>query len=282
VTPLRTRLAIALCLLPTPVLADPGTLRLAEDLRALGRYDACAVEALRAAWTTPVESPHAFERAALCLSLAGRFGAARRLLDDPRARLPDGRLPAKSQLRRCLASALEPAAPLPASCTQTVGDDPDLRLAAYTPVLRALWQGDAQTARELALPQETSATTLATWQHEDQRFLSLHAHLPHPSPWIAGSLSALVPGLGRVYVGRWQDGLMSLALTATPGYFAIGGFERDGLQSVRGWLLGTTAAVFYLANVYGSAVGAGIETRRHEQAWLEEVRRALAARVDPP
>lgn len=271
-----------LLLLPAVALADPGTLRLADDLRALGRYDACAVEALRAAWTTPAEAPVAFDRAALCLGLAGRFAAARRLLDDPRARLPGGTLPPRSHLRRCLVSALDPPAPLPASCTQAGTDDSDTLLARSTPVVRALWSGDANRARQLALPPAATDTTLATWQREDQQFLKQHEDLPHPSPLLAATLSALVPGLGRAYVGRWQDGAMSLALTATPAYFAIGGFQRDGVQSVRGWLLGTTAAVFYLANVYGSAVGAELETQRQQQAWLQEVRRALVARVDPP
>ena len=60
--------------------ASPSSLELAERLRHIGSYSDCAVEALREAYTHPDKREAGFDRAALCLSLAGRFEDARRLM----------------------------------------------------------------------------------------------------------------------------------------------------------------------------------------------------------
>ena len=46
----------------------------------MGSFSACAVEALRYAYDHPADRARGFERAALCLSLAGRHDDARRLM----------------------------------------------------------------------------------------------------------------------------------------------------------------------------------------------------------
>jgi hypothetical protein len=60
--------------------ATPSYLELAERLRGLGSFSECAVEALRYAYDRPADRARGFERAALCLSLAGRYDDARRLM----------------------------------------------------------------------------------------------------------------------------------------------------------------------------------------------------------
>src|SRR5215831_15292971 len=58
----------------------PSYLELAERLRSVGSFSECAVEALRYAYDHPADRARGFERAALCLSLAGRYDDARRLM----------------------------------------------------------------------------------------------------------------------------------------------------------------------------------------------------------
>jgi hypothetical protein len=72
-------------------------------------------------------------------------------------------------------------------------------------------------------------------------------------PWVAASLSAVVPGAGKVYAGQWKDGLFSLLFVAINGYQSYRGFHQKGLQSARGWIFGGLALGFYTGNVYGSA-----------------------------
>jgi len=72
------------------------------------------------------------------------------------------------------------------------------------------------------------------------------------NPGLALSLSALIPGLGKVYTKDWKDGLISFLFVATNAWQAYRGFSKDGIQSVYGWVFGTMAIGFYGSNLYGS------------------------------
>ena len=110
--------------------------------------------------------------------------------------------------------------------------------------------------------------------------LERQATLPRKSPWLAAGLSAVVPGLGRVYLGRWPDGLFSFLVVGLAGGFAAHGFSEDGRTSVRGWILGSTAALFYIGNVYGSAVGALAQRHEAEDALTTEIERDYRRRLE--
>lgn len=70
------------------------------------------------------------------------------------------------------------------------------------------------------------------------------------SPVLAGVLSAVVPGSGRIYAGRWFDGMMGffmVYITATTAY------ETSKLKNQ--YLLGvryTMFGIFYFGEIYGA------------------------------
>ena len=97
----------------------PSFLELAERLRGVGSFSECAVEALRYAYDRPAERARGFERAALCLSLAGRYDDARRLmLVLPSEGTP---LDGPGRLRICLSEVFLPDLGLPACASLESG-----------------------------------------------------------------------------------------------------------------------------------------------------------------
>jgi TM2 domain-containing membrane protein YozV len=253
----RVIAVVVVGLLPAVVLAqEPGavTLRLAEHLAALGRHDACAVEALRALHEGGPSVP-CLDRASACLIQAGRADTALRLLTD---RTDEPALRDRvCMLRATIAAASE----LPQTCTTTdIAMAQALTAERWTDARRLIAIGNGIPA-----PLQSDATS----------WLDRAAALPRPSPLLAAGLSAVLPGLGRVYVGKWQDGLVSFGLVGTPAWFAYDGFREVGVTSVRGWLLGTVAAVLYAGNVYGSYVGAEVMEREAREALTADVRRGL-------
>ena len=95
------------------------------------------------------------------------------------------------------------------------------------------------------------------------------AQLPTRSPFLAGVLSTIVPGSGRLYTGlRIGDAVTSLITVGVTGWQAYDGFRRDGLSSVKGWTLGTISGIFYLGNIYGSVISARVYNRRVEDEFL--------------
>ncbi len=269
--------ALALCAATARAEGGPSSLDLAERLRLLGDHRGCAVEALRHAYLSPEDRERGFERAALCLGEDGRWAEAERLvgtLRQPRS--------AASLYRLCFTQVFLERGP-GEECARddgTAGADRLAAFAAYTPVMHAMRSGWWDEARRRLAAAPTS-TVLAAWRTEDSQILAREAARRRRAPWLAGALSAAVPGLGRVYLGRWQDGLMSAVLVGVPAGFAASGFAANGVSSVRGWILGTLAGVLYVGNVYGSYVGVGVEERDAERRLQAEVELAYKARAEP-
>ena len=94
------------------------------------------------------------------------------------------------------------------------------------------------------------------------------ADLPTRSPFLAGTLSTILPGTGRLYTGRLGDALTTLFTVGLTGWQAYDGFHRDGLSSVKGWTLGTLCGIFYVGNIYGSVISARVYNRRITDEFL--------------
>lgn len=278
VTPaLRAALLVALALVARTAWAqefDDTGLQLAETLRDLGRYDACAVEALRHAHAHPGTSA-GVDLAVRCLVQAGRWAQADAVAWHPRhASLlqQDEAL----RWRGCVVGAVgQGAAALPEVCAP----GPDRPRLTLLPAAVSFASGDWDGARR-AMALAADATETAEFRADAQAWLQRAAELPAPSPLAAAALSAVVPGLGRVYLGRWQEGLTSLMTVGVPAWFAYNGFDENGTASVRGWLLATTATVFYLGNVYGSWVGAEMDRSKTDRQLRDDVRDGLSRWVD--
>lgn len=76
------------------------------------------------------------------------------------------------------------------------------------------------------------------------------------SPLFAGILSAIVPGLGRVYTGNYGDAAASLFITGIFAYLAYSNFLDRHYQ--RAWIFTGIAAFFQGGNIYGSVAAAKI------------------------
>ena len=92
--------------------------------------------------------------------------------------------------------------------------------------------------------------------------------LPNRSPFLAGILSTIIPGSGRLYTGRIGDALTSLLAVGLTSWQAYDGFRRDGFSSTKGWTLGALSGVFYVGNIYGSAISASVHNRHVEDEFL--------------
>ncbi len=93
------------------------------------------------------------------------------------------------------------------------------------------------------------------------------------SPFLAGTLSTFVPGLGKVYTKNYGDALISFLFTGLNAWQSYRGFKKDGFRSVRGWIFGGFAASFYLGNIYGSVKAA----KRYNKKIDDDVDNAVKA-----
>ncbi len=114
-------------------------------------------------------------------------------------------------------------------------------------------------------PLDSLTTTLNDFALQGER-------LPCKSENLAGLLSTAIPGMGKIYAGRFTDGLYSFILAGLTGWQAYEGFHQKGTHSSKGWIYGSLGAIFYLGNIYGSVVAVKIHNEKIEDNLLQKIR----------
>lgn len=74
------------------------------------------------------------------------------------------------------------------------------------------------------------------------------------SPLLAGALSAVLPGLGKVYAGSYGEGAAAFLLTGSLIAVTAENWLREGPANWKTIVSGLLSAVFYAGNIYGSAI----------------------------
>ncbi len=92
----------------------------------------------------------------------------------------------------------------------------------------------------------------------DQTFKELQSQ-KNKSPFVAGMMSAVIPGAGKFYLGKIGQGTMSLMTTGIFALQAYEGFRKGGPKSPAFLIFGGLFSVFYIGNIWGSVVAVRVE-----------------------
>jgi TM2 domain-containing membrane protein YozV len=112
-------------------------------------------------------------------------------------------------------------------------------------------------------------------QEKEQLLEELEAYrkLPQKSPLIAGSLSAILPGAGQFYTGRWRQGILSFLLN---GAFILGAIEAfDDEDYAVGGILLFFEIGWYGGNVYNALNNAYKYNERIKHDYKKQMRSRL-------
>ncbi len=86
--------------------------------------------------------------------------------------------------------------------------------------------------------------------------------LPSKKPVYAGTLAALIPGLGHAYVSRYKDAAVAFVLNGLFVWATVESFHQD--HEVLGGILAAFEAGWYFGNIY-SAVNCAHKYNRKAQ-----------------
>ncbi|MFN8346486.1 MAG: hypothetical protein U0X91_15895 [Spirosomataceae bacterium] len=95
----------------------------------------------------------------------------------------------------------------------------------------------------------------------NQSYLLIQQH-KRKSPLLAGVMSAVVPGSGKIYAGKTGQGLITFIQNLALGLQAYEAFRRDGWKSPRFLVYGGLFTFFYVGNIWGSSLS--IHVRKQE------------------
>ncbi len=116
---------------------------------------------------------------------------------------------------------------------------------------------------------QTKSNTLSS-----QLNVVLEERLAHrnKSPVIAGMLSAIFPGMGKVYTKRYADAAIAFLFVGANAYQSYRGFINNGEKSAYGWIFGSMAVGFYIGNIYGSAKSAKKYNEKYDNEAYEKAK----------
>lgn len=122
-------------------------------------------------------------------------------------------------------------------------------------------------AREIMLYPASAATDSEAFlfSREQQSLLSLQTAYnarPRKSVFLAGLLSAAVPGLGKAYAGQAHQFIPTLLPTLILGGQTLEAALINGTKDPRFWIFGSLTGVLYLGNIYSSAISVK-QLRKH-------------------
>lgn len=237
-----------------------------DYLRAAGEYE-------RYLFYQPQESEQIRYRIALCYRFAGQTEQALQNFQMLLRMHPEGRFMSRVYYQMgatyFLTDQFEQTALF---LHETLPDITDTRqhaeaeqLIGLSYLMQKQWSEAGEVFKTLRGSEVDSVSQKAIVYHD---YAEMGTRLPTRSPVLAGILSTIIPGAGRLYTERLSDAFASLFMVSLTGWQAYDGFQRDGLSSVKGWTLGTISGIFYVGNIYGSVIAARVYNRRVADEFL--------------
>ena len=89
------------------------------------------------------------------------------------------------------------------------------------------------------------------------------------SPIKAAMLSALLPGMGKVYTRRYRDAIFAFIMTTVSSYQSYRGFDQKGSKSFIGWAYGGLGLGLYIGGIFGAHKSARIYNDKLEKGYNE-------------
>jgi hypothetical protein len=115
-----------------------------------------------------------------------------------------------------------------------------------------LLQGDIPSFEELLKKTDRNDPGIA---ESSKKLLEISADMKNhksKSPFLAGMMSGIIPGSGKLYAGRKGESLSAFLSTVGLGLVTWENYRKNGLNNFMTIAFGTAFTVSYVANIWGS------------------------------
>ncbi len=106
--------------------------------------------------------------------------------------------------------------------------------------------------------------------NEENTLISYSSQLSDYKPksmLLAGVLSSVVPGAGKIYAGKVGEGISSFLLIGTIAGIAAENYYKSGISNFKTIFFGSVFSIFYVGNIYGSV----FSVKLVNQQWNENI-----------
>ncbi len=107
--------------------------------------------------------------------------------------------------------------------------------------------------------------------YQTQQILNRYSTQKNKSPWLAGLLSGVVPGLGKLYIGYKLQALSAFTTNILMGSQMTEAIIKSGFKSFHFIYTCSLFSVFYIANITGSILAVKKKKRDHLNQLNDEI-----------
>lgn len=129
-----------------------------------------------------------------------------------------------------------------------------------------LLKGDKQKARLSLQQMNTGFAVLSTQAQTLNLIIDEIEQYKPKNPWLAGTMSAIVPGAGKFYAGKKGEGIANFLGTVSFGAIAWENYRKLGAKNAKTIIFGSIFAATYVSNIYGAVVSVKIQETEYENA----------------
>lgn len=91
------------------------------------------------------------------------------------------------------------------------------------------------------------------------------------SPFLAATLSAIIPGLGKIYAGKKKEGIGAFIPIVSSGIIALEAYNKGGFKDARFLIFGTLFSTFYIGNIWGSSLAVKISESEYNTKYENKI-----------
>lgn len=245
---------------PAMMLTDDVLLKLGDAFTSDGDYYRAITEYKRLLILFPQSSKadNALFSIGMAYFRGEEYESASKTFSSLRGRFPQSSFVAKAAYHQglCLSRLGKPeeaSEAFSAAATPAAGRNEEAKAASFGMAMAALDRNDITSSRSTLeqfvrqYPDDSGVLRAK----EAIALLDKSLTPPYKSPFLAGTMSAILPGSGQLYAGRYGDALTSLLLN---GLFIAG--TVVAVQNDNYALAGVTGLIglpFYIGNIYGAS-----------------------------
>jgi len=91
------------------------------------------------------------------------------------------------------------------------------------------------------------------------------------SPWVAGMMSALVPGSGKIYAGKTGQGISSFLTVGGMGFVTWENYRKNGWKDFKTLFFATVFSAFYVGNIHGTVMTVKITENEFQKEYDNKI-----------
>ncbi len=152
-----------------------------------------------------------------------------------------------------------------------VQDEPNLSLVNFELSGMDMLQGNWPKAKERLQCVDSNIAIINQQVLALQQISKGHENHRSKSPLLAGVMSGIIPGSGKIYAGKTGEGIASMIATIGFGLITWENYQKLGIDHVKTIFFGSIFAANYISNIYGSVVSVRIIENEYTNATHNQI-----------